>query len=124
MRDEPTAANLIETARAMLRDRLLPRLPADARYEALMVANAMAIAARQIAAGDRPLVEARARLGAIYAAPDATNDELVRRFAGDVRAGAFDAPGERRTQVFEHLWRTALAAVAESNPKALDRPAP
>lgn len=116
---EPTAANLLETARAFLRDQVLPRLPDDARYDALMVANAMAIAARQVAAGDRPLEEARARLAALYAAPDAGLARLARRLADDVRAGVFDPSSDRRAAVFVHLWETARAAAAESNPKAL-----
>jgi hypothetical protein len=37
---------LLETARGVLIDELLPVLPADKRHAALMVANAMAIAAR------------------------------------------------------------------------------
>lgn len=119
MRPEPAAANLLETARVFLRDRILPQLPDHARYNALMVANAMAIAARQIAAGDRPLEEARARLAALYAAPDAGLAELARRLADDVRAGVFDPPSERRTAVFVHLWEDARAAAAESNPRAL-----
>lgn len=119
MRREPTAANLLETARAVLRDAILPRLPSDGRYDALMVANAMAIVARQIAAGDRPLNEARARLAALYGSPDGTLADMERRLARDVRVGVFDAATERRAAVFAHLWATACAAAAESNPRAL-----
>jgi hypothetical protein len=64
MRHGPTTENLLETARKVLRETLLPQLPRSAAYQALMVANAMAIASRRIAAGDRPEREARGRLGA------------------------------------------------------------
>ena len=119
MRREPTAGNLLETARAVLRDAIVPRLHGTARYEALMVANAMAIAARQVAAGDRPLTAARDRLAALYAAPGRALVDLERQLARDVRSGACDAPTPRRAAMFAHLWETARAAAEESNPKAL-----
>lgn len=126
MRHDPKAADLLETARAVLRETILPQLPASARYEALMVANAMAIAARQMAAGERPVEEAGRRLAAIYGLPAETGKErdlagLERRLAGDLRRGAFDEPGKERDAVFDHLWRTACDRAAESNPKALKR---
>lgn len=122
MRHDPKAADLLETARAVLRGTILPQLPPSARYEALMVANAMAIAARQVAAGERPAEEARLRLAAIYGVPVEPAPDLgalERRLAADLRQGAFDRPGEARDRVFEHLWRTASDRAAESNPKAL-----
>jgi hypothetical protein len=119
MRSGPPADNLLDTALAILREVVLPAVSSHARYEALMVANAMSIVARQIAAGDRPLEEARARLTAIYQTPERSLADMERQLAHDVRAGLFDAPGERRTAVFAHLWDTALAAAAVSHPKAL-----
>lgn len=124
MRHDPKATDLLETARAVLRETILPQLPSSARYEALMVANAMAIAARQVAAGERPVEEAGRRLAAIYglpAEPEPDPEELERRLAADLRKGSFDGPGQARNAVFDHLWRTASDRVAESNPKALRR---
>lgn len=119
MRHEPTAENLLETARGVLRDRILPALPPDLRYDALMIANAIAIAARQIAAGDRPVVEAEARLRALCDAPGEGAAALDARLVAELRAGAFDAPGPRRDALYDHLLATARARAAESNPKAL-----
>ena len=119
MRHEPTAANLLDTAREVMRDSIIPGLTGAARYDALMVANAMAIAARQIAAGHRPMEEARQRLATLYGAPDATLPDLEDRFAADLRAGVFDAPSERREAAFNHLWKASCSAAAESNPKTL-----
>lgn len=119
MRHEPTAGNLLETARGVLRDRILPALPPELRYEALMIANAMAIAARQIATGDSPVAEATARLRALYDAPEESAADLDARLVADLRAGAFDEPGPRRDAVYGHLLATARARAAESNPKAL-----
>jgi hypothetical protein len=123
MERDPETAALLETARRVLREAVVPRLPPDGRYEALMVANALAIAARRLASGDRPAEEARLRLARIYGAPDAALAELERRLAADLRRGAADAPGDFRDAVLDHLWRTASDRAAESNPKAL-RPDP
>lgn len=119
MRDEPTAADLLETALGVLKDRLLPHLPADCRYEGLMVANAMAVAARQIRAGHQPEDEAHARLSALYTDKRETLAELEHALAADIRAGRFDPGAPERAAVFAHLWETTAAKARESNPKAL-----
>ncbi|MFC6792311.1 DUF6285 domain-containing protein [Methylobacterium komagatae] len=48
MRDDPSGADLIEAARKALTDEVLPGLTGRPRYVALMVANALGIAAREI----------------------------------------------------------------------------
>jgi len=123
MRDRPTAPDLLETAQAVLRARLLPALPRDLKYDALMVLNAIGIAARQTAAGEAPVQEARARLAALYDAPDTSLEVLEARLAADIRAGRFDPGTGQRGAVFAHLWQTTRAKATESIPKALkDRP--
>ena len=47
MNDRPDATELLAIARRTLLDELLPRLPEELRYTALMIANAMAIASRE-----------------------------------------------------------------------------
>jgi hypothetical protein len=119
MRRQPTAANLLETARTVLGQAIVPLLSGPAHYQALMVARAMAIAGRQLEAGERPEEAARTRLASFYGTPSATLEELERRLAADLRQGAFDDPGPKRDVVFRHLRETALAMAAESCPKAL-----
>lgn len=88
---EPNAtatADLLRTARDVLRGELMPSLPAAQRYPAAMVANAMAIAARELEHGPRGRAELHALYGRIY--PDAaetTLEELERRLARDLRTG-------------------------------------
>lgn len=118
MRDDPKAADLLETALSVLKDRLLPHLPADCRYEALMVANAMGIAARQVRAGAHPEDEAHARLSALYTDKRETLAELASALAADIRAGRFDPGAPERAAAFDHLRATTLAKLAESNPRA------
>ena len=55
------AASLLETAREALRNAIASRLEGEQRYLAAMIANAMAIAARQLRNGDdTPATEAAA----------------------------------------------------------------
>ena len=100
------AADLLEEARRTLLEILLPLLPADHRYDGLMVANAMAIAARQARLGDDLL---RAEVRGLAALLDATDADSVpttalwerlvaleRRLVQDIRHGVYDAAEPRR----------------------------
>jgi hypothetical protein len=128
MRPRPDAGELLAIARQTLLDVLLPRLPDDARYTALMVASAMAIAGRERAAADsdRDLLR---ELAALYDAPLPAEDsdaavaqaleDLGARLARDIRAGAFDTAGPRREAVRGFLRALATAQLALSNPKYL-----
>ncbi len=51
MRDDPSGADLIEAARRALAEEVVPGLTGRPRYVALMVANALGIAAREIGRG-------------------------------------------------------------------------
>lgn len=94
MQEKPDPRNLLDTARAVLLEKLLPALPESARLEARMVASAMAIAARGIGAPDTP------------AEPG---------LAAAIRSGALDDdPG-----LPARLREAARARLAVSNPRAL-----
>jgi hypothetical protein len=51
MSDQPDGRALLEVARRTLLDKVLPALPPDKTYDVLMIASAMAIAARELASG-------------------------------------------------------------------------
>lgn len=126
--DRPPGPALLDTARRLLLDELLPLLPHDRRLDVLMIANAMAIAGREATAGEGPIQEALVRLVALYGEPvpaTATVEEqhaavarLDRRLASDIRAGAFDA-GTKRDALVEHLKATTRARLAITNPRVL-----
>ena len=126
MRNHPTGDELLDTARDVLREELIPALPAAQRHNALMIANAMAIAARQLRAGDEPEQEELASLAhilGISAAPPAgpLREALAARnrtLGRWIRAGRCES-GELRTKVFQHLVHTTRRRLEESNPKAL-----
>lgn len=125
--DRPDGAALLAEARRVLLEMLLPLLPADRRLDALMIANAMGIAGRELEGADRAPREALARLCALYgetppAPPDGgLRDSLAaleRRLAADLRAGAFDS-GAKRDALRAHLRATTAARLTVSNPKLL-----
>lgn len=126
--DRPEGQLLLDIARRVLLEELVPLLPEEKRLDGLMVANAMGIAAREQEAGGAPLRAALGRLVAIYGeqVPAALSDaeasdmlaRLNRRLAGDIRAGAFDS-GAKRDALLAHLEATTRARVAIANPKVL-----
>lgn len=130
MRNPPTGAELLETARAVLREELLNSLPSDKRYVALMIANAMSIAARQLENGDEPELHELASLAQllgvnVQGVPDtskAMRDELValnRHLSRWIREGRADPGTVLHDTVRDHLRETMRQQVAESNPKYL-----
>lgn len=113
MGEEPGGADLLAIARKVLRRELIGLLPAERRYDALMVANAMAIAGRRMAAGGEPEARELDRLGRLLGR-DGTLDDLNRDLARTIRRGECADPEE----VYRHLLETTLNNVRESNPKA------
>lgn len=129
MRDRPDGVALLREARAVLLDELLERLPEDRRYQARLVANAMAIAARELEAGDRPAAAERAALSRLYSeprrtgpdgtapeAPEETRQRLTWRLAAEVRAGYRDGDAE----VYAFLRERAVQRLRVTNPKVLE----
>lgn len=121
MRDRPLAGELLAIARRVFREELVPLLPPERRLDGLMVANAMAIATRQIATGGLPEAEERASLQALLGSPEEDLTNLNRELAARIRAGTIGLGGPDADHVHLHLLRVAADRVAESNPKALAR---
>jgi hypothetical protein len=124
--DRPHAAELLRAAREAVSGEILPSLPESLRYTGLMVANAIAIAERELALGDaaaRAECDRLRQLLADRAAPVAGEtlaDALARynrRLAADIRAGRFE--GETRAALLDHLRRTTEEKLAVSHPRAL-----
>ena len=103
MRDDPSGAALLDAARRALTEEVVPGLEGRRRYVALMVANAIGIAAREIAEADR-LQAASERV----LAGDGV-EALVRA----IRAGARDADPDLHaalsaaTQAAAEVWKPA-----------------
>jgi hypothetical protein len=101
MRVQPEGSALLREARRELLETLLPHLPEAQRYTARMVANAMAIAARELGA---PAWDERA---------DAA------KLAAQIRAGACDAPAHR-ADVLQRLREITRRRLEVSNPRVLE----
>ncbi|HSU44143.1 MAG TPA: DUF6285 domain-containing protein [Casimicrobiaceae bacterium] len=123
--DVPGAAELLATARETLVDELLPALSGELRYRGLMVANALAIAAREVASGrdaTRREIELLRPLAAQAVPPsDPGSDDLhaLRRIvAAAIREGRFDDDAHAAA-LLAALDEIATRRLAISNPKAL-----
>ena len=66
MQDQPNIENLLRVARRSVLDSFVDRLPNELRLDALIVANIMAIAAREAEYGETPLREELMRLATLY----------------------------------------------------------
>lgn len=95
MSDRPDAKELLEAARAALMAEVLPLLPPDRRMTGLMVASALAIAARELAAPLPAQLEVK---------------------TADIRAGRHDTD----RPLYKALLADAKARALISNPKDVD----
>ena len=129
MREHPTGEELLRIARKVLREELMPLLPEERRYDALMVANAMAIAARQIAFGDAPERREWQDLARLLGAPvegDASTavsepvGDLYCRLSAEIRGGEFDPGTPRHHAVQSFLLDVTVQKLRESAPKILE----
>ena len=113
--DEPDAHGLVTIALQTFRDSILPAVPPEQRFEALMIANALSIAERELAA-EPELALAKALGGLIGESGDLQT--VAPRLCGAIDAGAFDAP-ERQADLRAVLWELTRARLAVSNPRLL-----
>lgn len=118
MRDRPTGSELAVLVQRIENGDAAVEVPIDARYRDLMLASARAIAERQRESGDAPEHLEGDRLSSILGR-DGTLADLNRDLAKAIREGHFDPGSPDSGNVRDHLWRTALDRVRESNPKAL-----
>ena len=116
-REAPEGPSLLATARDALLQEILPTLSGTDAFTARMIANAMAIAARE-AAQDAVWVEetriAMRRLTGVTEAPDSA-------FAAAIRAGAFDPGSAHHTEAAALLREAARMRCAIIAPRVLGK---
>ena len=121
MNNRPHGNELLAIARRTLLDELLPLIPADRKYDALMVANAMAIAAREFERQNSADREAADAIAAFYR--DIGMDESVvpseQSLADRIRDGQIEKKASRK--LYELLVALTRMKLAVSNPKYLDQ---
>jgi hypothetical protein len=124
--DRPTAAELVAAVRGFLEAELLPAL-ADARlrFQALVAANVLGVAERELALEGRHLAEEWAGLAGLLGldpappaglrgAVTAANEKLCL----EIRQGAFDAP-EAAARLLRELREQVRRKLEVANPKAI-----
>ncbi|MBI1891709.1 MAG: hypothetical protein HYS18_13745 [Burkholderiales bacterium] len=128
MSDRPNGQDLLLIAREELVKRLLPELPPSLRYEALMIANAMAIAAREFESGRENDVREIGGLRHLLLgeSPRTTDGEVLldhalkacrKKLCEEIRAGEFDPSGDKYGEFVRYLKTTVTDKVGISNPK-------
>jgi hypothetical protein len=123
--DVADVAELLTIARDTMLSVLVPAIEGERRYIALMIANAMAIAARESARGEAAIkreVERLRGLTAEVAPPDDADADdvgaLRRGVSAAIRDGRFDDDAHAKP-LLAALLDIAADHVAISNPKAL-----
>lgn len=127
MRANPDARGLLNIALETFRTDLLPHIPPAHRYTALMIANALAIAERELNGLDEAGHAMLAALAPLYgedADGSLSGAELRQRVEGlqhrlciEIAAGDFDHDGQ--DMLMECLEEIVRARLGISNPKAL-----
>ncbi|HJU22860.1 MAG TPA: phosphotransferase family protein [Casimicrobiaceae bacterium] len=127
--DISDAADLLATARESLLGDIVPSINASKqRYNALMTANAMAIAAREVSLGDETARREAERLRSLIAGLNSPDEpkpadlrDIRRIVCAAIRAGRFD-DALHANALAAALIDNATDRVAISNPRALRDP--
>ncbi|MCG5241835.1 DUF6285 domain-containing protein [Azospirillum doebereinerae] len=115
--DEPDARDLVAIALRSFRETILPLVPAEQRFTALMIANALATAERELAAGTSAEPALAAAVGGLLGE---TGDlsTLAPRLCAAIGEGRFD-DDEPQAALRRVLFDLTRARMAVSNPKLL-----
>lgn len=113
MREKPSGEDLLEIAREVLKNDLLPALPKEHHYSALMIANAMSIVMRQIQADETSPDPETTELSQLIG-ENGELEDLNRTLAIRIRNGEISGK-----EVWGILNSISKRKVSESNPKYL-----
>ena len=117
MLDHPRGPALLDAVAALLRDVLMPQLPAgsSAAFQARVAANAVDLAAREMRLGPAAEAAAAERLLALlqHSGAPQTPDTLEAELALAIRSGAID---DQSPALRAHLWASTLDKLAIDQP--------
>jgi hypothetical protein len=116
-REAPEGPGLLATARDALLQEILPKLSSTDAFTARMVANAMAIAAREAVQDDAWVTATRATMQRLTGAADAPD----RALAAAIRTGAYDPGSAHHAEVAALLREAARMRSAISAPRVLGK---
>jgi hypothetical protein len=104
MLDQPHGADILTAVSKLLRETLMPQLPANAAFQARVAANAVDLVAREISFVDTVEREALTRLQALLGRAGSL-EELETDLSGRIRRGELDLQSDG---LADHLWQTTL----------------
>jgi hypothetical protein len=116
-REAPEGPSLLATARDALLQEILPKLSGTDAFTTRMIANAMAIAAREAAQEEAWVAAARATMQRLTGATEAPD----RALAAAIRAGAFDPGSAHYAEAAALLREAARMRCAISAPRVLGK---
>ena len=117
--DEPDARGLMAIALQTFRDAILPVVPSEQRFQALMIANALSTAERELATDNEAVESALAAAVGGLIGEGGDLEAVAPRLCAAIDGGAFDAP-DRQAELRKVLWELTRARLAISNPRLLD----
>ena len=115
--EAPEGPSLLAAARDALLHEILPKLSGTDAFTARMIANAMAIAAREATQQSAWVADTEAVMQRLTGATDAPD----RAFAAAIRAGAFDPGCMHHAEVVALLRRAVRMRCAISAPRVLGK---
>jgi hypothetical protein len=116
-REAPEGPSLLAIARDALLTEILPKLSGTDAFTARMIANAMAIAAREAAQDETWVTATRAAMQRLTGAAEAPD----RALAAAIRAGRFDPGSADHAEVAAMLREAARMRCAISAPRVLGK---
>lgn len=120
--DDPDARDLVAIALKSFREAILPVVPAEQRFTALMIANALGMAERELAAGASAEPALASAVGALLGEEGGLEEgglaALLPRLCAAIDGGVFDAP-DRQAALRAVLAEVTRARLSVSNPKLL-----
>lgn len=119
MREQPTGESLLQCARDVLKNNVLPMLQGDAKRDVLMVMNAISIAQRELQQGTAPDEHEQQALAQLLGEPVFDVAQANRELVARIRAGVADPESTERAAVLNHLREVGKSRLLASNPKVL-----
>lgn len=119
MREQPTGESLLQCARDVLKNNVLPLAQGDAKRDILMVMNAMSIAQRELQQGTAFEEQEKQLLATVLGEPVFDVIQANRDLGARIRAGVADPGSGERAAVLSHLRAMGKNRLLASNPKIL-----
>lgn len=112
MLDDPRGIEILDAVSRLMRETLIPALPADVVFQARVAANALDLVLRELRTGAHLEDAARARLVSLLGR-DAPLADLEAELSRRIREGEVDLASP---PLLEHLWATTMAKMSIDQP--------